>query len=177
LLDQGLDVRYSLAGSGPNQDEIEAVVDELRLKEHVAFLGSLGEIEVKRLLQEADVFVLSSVGEGEAAPVSLMEAMASGLPVVCSIIGSTPRMLTDGVEGFLVQQADETGLTTALAQLAENSELRQCMGAAARRRAMASFDVRKTAGILLEAIRTTRDGCPPAITCSPIWSDLPADAR
>jgi colanic acid/amylovoran biosynthesis glycosyltransferase len=99
-----------------------------------------------------------------------MEAMACSLPIVCSIIGSTPAMLSDGVEGFLVPQADEAALGVALAALADNPDLRLRMGAAARRRALMSFDRRITAGLLLEAIRASHGDGQIELASPPIWS-------
>ena len=155
-LDRGLDLRYSLAGSGPDEAEVRAEVDRLGLADRVEFLGSLGEAEVVDLLRRADAFVLPSVGLGEAGPISLMEAMARGLPSVCSIIGATPEMMADGVEGYLVPQGDEPGLAAAFARLADDPAARRRMGEAARRRAVAAFDRRATAARLLAAIRAGR---------------------
>jgi glycosyltransferase involved in cell wall biosynthesis len=89
----------------------------------------------------------------EAAPVSVMEAMACGLPVIASIIGGTPDMITDGVDGLLIKQADEQGLADALMLQAKDPELRRRLGQAARERAVRAFDTRQTARRLLEAIQ------------------------
>jgi glycosyltransferase involved in cell wall biosynthesis len=151
-LDRGLDLRYSLAGAGPHRGEIEAEVERLGLRDRVELLGTLAEPEVLELLQRADVFVLPSVGLGEAGPISVMEAMACGLPVICSIIGATPVMVDPGVTGILVPQRDEAGLAEAFARLAADAALRRAMGQAARARALAMFDVRATARRLLQAI-------------------------
>ena len=141
LVDRGYDLTYTIAGEGPHRGAIEGVARDLHLLERVTFVGSLGEREVLDLLREVDAFVLPSVGIGEAAPVSVMEAMACGLPVVCSIIGSTAAMVRDGVEGYLVPQGDEAGLASALATLADEPGLARPHGsAAARRRQVASFD-------------------------------------
>ncbi len=152
--EQGLDVRMSVGGSGPEEAEIRKSIDELGVGDRVKMLGPLGEAEVRKLLATADAFVLSSVGLGEASPVAVMEAMASGLPIVCSLIGGTPDMLTDGKEGFLVAQEDVAGLTRAFTALADPA-LRAKLGAAARARAVEQFDSRRTSARLLQTIRET----------------------
>jgi glycosyltransferase involved in cell wall biosynthesis len=108
---------------------------------------------VLKRLKESDVFVLPSFGLGEAAPVSVMEAMACGLPVVCSIIGGTPDMITNGKDGILVEQKDVDGLYSAFKMLLEDVEKRRKLGKEARLRALEAFDYRINAGKLLERIK------------------------
>jgi colanic acid/amylovoran biosynthesis glycosyltransferase len=153
LVDAGTDARYTIAGDGEDRDAIAAEAARLELAGRVRFTGGLAERDVLALLHDADAFVLPSVGVGEAAPVALMEAMATGLPAVCSIIGGVPEMLEDGVEGYLVPQADSPGLAAALARLAADPPLRSRLGAAARARAVAEFAARRGAAALLARIR------------------------
>jgi glycosyltransferase involved in cell wall biosynthesis len=152
--ERGCDVRYTIAGEGPHRPEIEAAIQRLGLGEHVRLTGTMSEAAVLELLQQADAFVLPSVGLGEAAPVSVMEAMACGLPVICSIIGGTPDMIRTGIDGLLIKQADEAALADAMVLLAENVEERRRLGQAARDRAVQFFDSRATARRLLEAIQS-----------------------
>lgn len=155
---RGCDVRYTIAGEGPYRPEIEEAVRRLGLGDRVTLTGTMSEEAVLKLLREADAFILPSVGLGEAAPVSVMEAMACALPVVCSIIGGTPDMITHGVDGLLVPQADEAALADAVVLLAQNPAERRRLGRAARIRAERDFDTRQTARRLLEAIRGIRAG-------------------
>ena len=152
-LDRGLDLHYTIAGEGPDRPAIEAEVRRLGLQDRVELTGTLAEGEIIPLLQAADAFVLPSVGLGEAAPVAIMEAMACGLPVVCSRIGGTPDMITAGVNGLLTPQGDEGALAEAFILLAENVAERRRLGEAARKRAVQAFDSREGARRLLEAIR------------------------
>ena len=152
-LDGGADLCYDIAGDGPAEAEIRAEIKRLNLDAHVRLLGSISEDEVVETLRGGDVFVLPSVGVGEAAPVSVMEAMACGLPIVCSVIGGTPDMLTDGVEGFLITQGDEAALAEAFGTLAGDASQRQAMGVRARERAEAQFDYRVQAARLLEWVQ------------------------
>jgi colanic acid/amylovoran biosynthesis glycosyltransferase len=153
LVDRGFDLQYTIAGDGPDRKSIEEKIRELGLGGRVTLVGSIGEHQVLDLLQSTDVFVLSSVGVGEAAPVAVMEAMSCGVPVVCSIIGGTADMITDGVDGFLVAQRDEVALARALQCLATGLDLRRRISAAARARAQREFDYRRLALRLLDEFR------------------------
>lgn len=89
--------------------------------------------QVKERLRSADVFVLPSFLEGQ--PIAILEAMASGLPVVASAIGAVPDLIRDGVEGRIVEPGDVAGLASALGELVQDPSARREMGRAARRRA------------------------------------------
>ncbi len=152
LLDEGILVEATLVGEGPHRSEIEAEVRRLGLVERVKLTGSLGEAGVREAMRRADVFVLTSVGAGEASPVGVMEAMSSGLPVVVSVIGSTPDMVRDGVDGFLTGQGDVEGIARALREMSRDRARRRQMGERARERAVEQFDAGVGAMRLLEAI-------------------------
>lgn len=152
LVAEGHNIRYRLAGEGPERDAIEAEITRLNLSDRVTLLGSVGEDRILELLQSSDALALTSVGQGEAAPVAVMEAMACGLPPICSIIGGTTDMITDGVDGFLVPQADVQAITEATRQLAKDPQCHAEMGAAARKSALASFDHRANAQKLYREI-------------------------
>jgi colanic acid/amylovoran biosynthesis glycosyltransferase len=156
VIDAGVRVRYSIAGSGPHQAEIEAEIQRLGLREHVAMLGTLGDSAVADLLKTAHVFLLPSVGLGEASPVAVMEAMAAGLCVICSVIGGTPDMLSTDTDGFLVPQEGVSEIAQTLTRLANDPALRQRIGAAAQQRARDNFDARVLARRLLDTIAEQR---------------------
>lgn len=149
---KGRDIRCTFAGDGPYRAEIEAEIATLGLGDHVTMTGPIGEDAVLDLLHEADVFALTSFGLGEAAPVAVMEAMACGLPVICSRIGGTGDMITDGVDGLLVPQQDEEAIANALDTLCDPA-IRARIGAAARETAVARFDHRACAAQLAALIR------------------------
>ena len=153
-IDAGARLRYSIAGSGPDQGNIEAEVARLGLRDVVRFIGSLSENGVADLLKTADVFVLSSVGMGEASPVAVMEAMATGVPAICSRIGGTADMIESGVDGLLVAQEDVAGIAEALLMLHSDRASIARLGAAARRRAEAEFDATVLARQLVVTIET-----------------------
>lgn len=145
VIDEGEAVHYVIAGAGPQEDAIREEVRALGLDEVVDLIGTVSEGAVLRLLHSSDVFVLPSFGLGEAAPVSVMEAMACGLSVISSVIGGTPDMMTDGVHGLLVEQQDVDALASSIVSLAHDPELRRRLGEHARERALDAFDYRTNA--------------------------------
>jgi glycosyltransferase involved in cell wall biosynthesis len=127
--------RAELVGDGPLRGEIEA---ELRLLGLERTVGLRGEIpDVDRVLVSADIFVLSSDSEG--LPMSILEAMAAGLPVVATAVGGVPECVDDGVTGLLVPARDPQSFADALTALLDDPERRRAMGEAGRARARTSF--------------------------------------
>ncbi len=153
LVSEGHDITYSLVGEGEERNSIREEAKAAGVADRVHFFGTLGEGDVRRQLVEHDAFVLPSVGLGEAGPISVMEAMACGLPVVASKIGATTTMIQDGNTGFLCDQQDVDGLAAALGQLSSDPAVRQRLGEAARRHAVEHFDSRQTSLRLFEHIR------------------------
>jgi colanic acid/amylovoran biosynthesis glycosyltransferase len=152
LKESGVNVVYTIAGSGPHLKEVELAITEAGLIDQVHLVGSLGELEVRDLLNTADAFVLSSVGVGEASPVAVMEAMAAGVPVISSIIGGTPDMINNEIDGLLVAQEDVNGIANAIRRLHDDSAFGKKLGSAARDRAVKQFDYHATSQKLLNAI-------------------------
>jgi colanic acid/amylovoran biosynthesis glycosyltransferase len=156
VIQAGLNMHYTIAGDGPFREVILSQIKRLDLGEHVTLTGTLSETEVCQLLSKADTFLLPSVGLGEAWPVSVMEAMAAGLPVVASSIGATPEMITPNQDGFLVGQGDEPGLAEKIKVLALDVNMRRSIGEAARKTAERRFDVALTASALRDSILASR---------------------
>jgi glycosyltransferase involved in cell wall biosynthesis len=126
----------TIVGDGPDRPEVEAEIRAAGLEGVVELAGE--RHDVPSLLADADVFVLSSRSEG--APLSVLEAMAAGLPVVASAVGGLPEMV-DGATGLLVPAGDAAALAAALEQLLADSALRRRLGAAGRERVRARFDL------------------------------------
>jgi glycosyltransferase involved in cell wall biosynthesis len=126
-----------IAGAGPDHAALAAEIERLGLDGTVALLGEIHDIG--RLLADADVFALASRSEG--LPMSIIEAMAAGLPVVASAVGGIPELVEDGRTGLLVAPGDAAAFGRALEALAGDAELRRRLGTAARRRAEREFDL------------------------------------
>ncbi|MBI3949933.1 MAG: glycosyltransferase family 4 protein [Acidobacteria bacterium] len=104
----------------------------------VEHLGPVPFEERWAALQKADIFVLPSYEEG--LPVTVLEAMAVGLPVVTTPVGGIPQVVADGVNGFLIQPGDVDSLAARILQLAKDPTLRRRMGQANRLRIAEAFD-------------------------------------
>ncbi|MGZ4256566.1 MAG: glycosyltransferase family 4 protein [Gaiellaceae bacterium] len=129
--------RARLVGDGPDRPLVEEEIREQRLETAVALLGERDDVAEQ--LAEADVFALSSTSEG--LPLSVIEAMAAGLPVVATAVGGVPELVVDGETGLLVPARDAKALAQALGRLVRDRELRERLGEAGRSRAEQLFDL------------------------------------
>jgi glycosyltransferase involved in cell wall biosynthesis len=128
--------RLVLVGDGPERPAIEKLIRELKLGDAIRFLGLRKDVD--RLLPGADVFLLTSISEG--IPLTVIEAMAAGLPVVATDVGGMREVVAEGVTGLLGPAKDDAALATCISRLAGDASLRRAMGAAGRARAKNHFD-------------------------------------
>lgn len=126
-----------LIGDGPSRCSVQALAEELGLRDSVVFLGLRDD--VPNILARANIFTLISKWEG--FPISILEAMRAGLPVVASDVGGVSEAVVDGETGFLVPRGDVAALRQRLQQLIVDPELRERMGKAGRQRFEALFTV------------------------------------
>lgn len=118
------DVRFFIAGEGPERSKLEFLRDLLGLQERVFFLGNVRQIA--SFLSELDIFVLASRSEGLS--ISLLEAGCAGLPLIASAIGGIPEVIQDGKTGLLVPVDDELSLAEAINILINEPEKRKSLG-------------------------------------------------
>jgi glycosyltransferase involved in cell wall biosynthesis len=126
-----------VVGTGPLRSELEGQIGASGLQERVHLLGK--RTDVPEILNAADVFVLSSDYEGN--PLSVMEAMAAGKPMICTAVGGVPELVEEGC-GLLVPPRDAQALSKAMGHLLENPSARKAMGEKSARVAVERFDLR-----------------------------------
>ena len=139
VLDQNPAVTFLLVGQGPLQEAIKAEAERLGVTNNVIFAGF--RRDVPRLVAAADLFVLSSLYEG--LPISLLEAMALGTPVVATRVGGIPEVITDGVEGCLVDPQQPEQMAQRVLGLLGDAERRQRFAENGLRKVRDQFDIRK----------------------------------
>jgi len=131
------DVRYAVAGTGPDRERLEQLAQELGVGDRVRFLGGVGDQDLPAFYNLASVYVGASRRAGrlgvEGFGISLVEASACGLPVVAGNSGGIPDAVRDGETGFLVPPEDPAALAGAISRLLADTELARRVGAAGRR--------------------------------------------
>jgi glycosyltransferase involved in cell wall biosynthesis len=137
LRSSGVDARLCMVGDGPDRNELERRAHELGVMRDTVFLGY--QENVGPLYAAFDTFVLPSSNEG--TPVTSIEALAAGRPVVATRVGGVPDVVRDGEDGFLVEPGSIDGLANRLAELASDPKLRARMGKAARSRVLPRYSV------------------------------------
>jgi len=129
-----------ICGSGPMEAAWRALAQELGLTEQVHFLGDVPEETLPALYHAADLYVLPANSRAEAFGVALLEAMAAGLPVISTEIGTgTSYVNIHGETGLIVPPRDPERLAQAIAILLNDPALRQRLGAQAQARVRAKF--------------------------------------
>ena len=129
--------RVALYGAGPYEATLKAQVHALGLSAQVAFKGLAAHDDIPQILQQADLYLLPSLQEG--LPLSLLEAMAAGCPIIATRVGGIPDVIEDGRHGLLVPPADVEALKDALLRMNASVADAIRMGEAARERVHA-FD-------------------------------------
>ncbi len=137
LRERGVDARLCMVGDGPDRDAIEQRAHDLGVVRDTLFLGY--QEDVAPFYSAFDAFVLPSANEG--TPVTAIEALAAGRPVVATRVGGVPDVVRDGEDGFLVEAGDVDGLAERLAALAADPVLREQMGEAGRTRVFPRYAV------------------------------------
>ena len=157
LARRGVDFHCQLIGDGPLRQETEEQIAAAGLEQRFTLSGQQSQPVVLQAMRECHVVVLPSIlasrGDREGIPVCLMEAMATGRPVISSQLSGIPELVTSGKEGILVKQKDSEALGRALLELARNPELQARMGRAGRRKVEDAFDLAANAAELAALIR------------------------
>jgi glycosyltransferase involved in cell wall biosynthesis len=134
---RGVDAVACLVGDGPDREPLEELAHDLGVARACFFVGY--QTDVAGYYGLFDAFFLPSVNEG--TPVSAIEALASGTPVVANRVGGVPDVVRDAVDGFLVEPGDVEGAAERLAALAEDAPLRRRLGESGRARVRERYSV------------------------------------
>ncbi len=132
-----------MAGDGPERQAARDWCRTHNLADSVRFPGYVGGSEKAQLLLDADIFALPSLAEG--CPVSLLEAMGAGLPVIVTPVGGIPDIVRDGVNGIVIKASDSSEIAGALRRLIEATELRAKMGQHNREEAWRKYEAQRVA--------------------------------
>jgi colanic acid/amylovoran biosynthesis glycosyltransferase len=153
-----LPLTYEVIGDGPLRETLEQLAVDLGLAGVVRFRGALPQPDVVSAMHRADLFLLPSVvaadGDEEGTPTVLIEAAATGLPVISTSHAGIPEVVVHEETGLLVPERSLQHLADALLRLAREPGLRSAMGKAGRERAEKQFDTRMLSGRLEDLYRT-----------------------
>ena len=129
-------VRFVMSG-GDSFQEVQKRWHQLELDSHIEFVGWIPEDQKTSVYQSADILVLPSHNEG--LPYVIIEALASGLPIVASSVGGIPEVVIHGEHGYIIEPGDSQSLAEHILSLAGDPELRQTMSERNRRRALEHY--------------------------------------
>lgn len=140
LKERKVDVFLLLVGDGELRHLLESSIRQLELPGHVLLLGNRTDVDA--LMPQADCFVLSSQREG--LPMVVLEAMASGLPIVSTRVGGIPEIVTAGKNGFLVEPGHPDQLADAIERILMQTEAISAMGPVNREKIEQNFSMHQT---------------------------------
>lgn len=149
ITNQAVDIHFALAGEGPERSTIEDGIKFAQLKNHFQLLGHLADMDP--FYAGLNVYINTSVHEG--IPMTILEAMARGLPIIAPKVGGIPEVVDDGVQGFLIDGRDPEAFAEKCLLLYNDPELWQRMSLAAREKAERCFSVEKMAQGYLDIYR------------------------
>lgn len=149
-----INIKYDIIGDGCLWNEIQELIASLGVTEYIKLHGSLPHNRVKVLLAEADVFILPSVtatdGDQEGIPVSLMEAMACGMPVLSTWHSGIPELVEHDVSGFLVPERDFIDLAEKIICLYDHPEKWSEFGTAGRAKVEKEYNKEIQSALLID---------------------------
>src|SRR5258707_3982185 len=145
-------VQLLIIGDGPLRRQLHALTASLGMRDRVEFLGAVPHVAVLSWMRKATMLVLPGIrtatGREEGLGMVLLEAAATGLPIVGSRVGGIPECILEGKTGFLVPERDEDALARRMAELLEDPVRRHRMGAAGRALVEDRFDIDRQTAVL-----------------------------
>ena len=154
LSESGREFRAEIIGEGPLRAELETAIHRAGLGDRLVLRGALSHAEVRAAYAAADLFVLPCIvgadGDRDGIPNVILEAMASGLPVVSTDHSGIPEAVEHGASGLLVPPGDAPALADALATMLDDGEMRRGFGEMGRKLVADSFDLETNVRRLFE---------------------------
>jgi glycosyltransferase involved in cell wall biosynthesis len=161
LKDSGRPFRCRIIGDGPERGRLAGLARELDLGDRIALDGARSRREIMDLYRQADVFALTPFvtedGDRDGIPTAILEAMASGVPVVTTAVAGIPEVVTPGVQGLVERPHDVEGIAASIATLLDDARMRRRLGSAGRRTVQQQFDVRNSAAELAALFGAARE--------------------
>ena len=149
--------RLYIVGGGPLKSTMEKKVSDSELNKFIKFKGRVSDRELTELYLSSDIVIVPSIileyGDTEGMPVVILEAMASGKPIVASYVSGIPDAVKDGVNGFLVEQKNAKQLAEKILYLIEHPEVREKMGKEGRKMVEEKFTWEKIGGRTIDMYR------------------------
>ena len=155
LKERGYHLKLTLLGDGPDRNYLESLANDLEISDWVNFQGFVGQDVVVDTLIKSDIFLLPSFAEG--IPVSLMEAMASGVPVVATNVGGVSELVVDKMTGLVVSPSDEIGLANAVASYVDHPTWCQEISEKARNKVTSEFCIEDQVDKLAKLFRSSEE--------------------
>jgi glycosyltransferase involved in cell wall biosynthesis len=151
VIEQNSNVTFSFSG-GDNVRSIVPQCEELGISQQVKFLGWISEETKLALYRDSDILILPSYDEG--LPYVIIEALASGIPIVSTHVGGIPEVIEEGVNGFLIEPGDWRALTESILRLSQQPGLRKAIGRANTKKAETQYSKK----VALQRIKEIYDG-------------------
>ena len=161
LRENGFNVVLWIAGTGPEEARLQDLVRELKLTDHVKFLGFVNDLT--SIFSKVD-FLLQPSTRTEGVPNSVLEAMASGMPVIASRVGGVPELIAHRETGILVDPGKPPQIVDAVAELIRNPDLRTAIARAASEHVRQSYAVSIATASLARLYESMASGKPAAAT-------------
>ena len=158
---RGLTTRCVMIGDGPDREKLRSLIEALGIQNEVELSGPVPNDQLIEFLKPHDIMVAPSVyasnGERDGIPTVLLEAMLCRIPVISTTISGIPELITDGLDGLLVPDRDETALADAIEKLLRDADLRKRFGKNGRQRVLQDFDIKKSASRLWSLIKSQQE--------------------